>query len=161
MQRSSPWSLVYFMFLCVLRALLESTHSTVVFCHNDCQEGKARRRRSSFKLFSFVFLAHLRKLVFVFLVIFRKHPAAEGPTELRQAEADAHRLWVQQLQLQVIQQQAERADYCFHTIMWSNINACADSMLQFATRGNKLRFSQFWTIGHKKMAHRCVVLSSY
>lgn len=34
-------------------------------------------------------------------VAFRKHPAAEGSSELRQTEANAHWLWVQQLQLQV------------------------------------------------------------
>lgn len=30
--------------LCLCRSLLESTHSPVVFCHNDCQEGKTWRR---------------------------------------------------------------------------------------------------------------------
>lgn len=71
MQQSSPWSLVFLWFLCMRRSLLESTHSTVVFCHNDCQEGKTRQHRPSLSCSCLVFV-DLRKLICAFLVIFQE-----------------------------------------------------------------------------------------
>lgn len=71
MQRSSSWSLMFLWFLCMLRSLLESTHSTVVFCHNDCQEGKTCQHRPSWSCSCLVFV-DLRKLIFAFLVIFQE-----------------------------------------------------------------------------------------
>lgn len=87
--------------LCLCRSLLKSTPSPVVFCHNDCQEGKTWRREVALHTIRFFCCSSANLCVFA---PFRKHPAAERPPELRQTQADAHWLWIQQLQLQVHEQ---------------------------------------------------------